>query len=499
MAESAGGRIINHQGFIPVRRSRRLTFLAAGCLLSACGLATLIVIFGADQHLDSLTLPVAGRTMNQFLAVVLTCIALIVPLTANLYTPMLVTEYVKHPLIVAMLSTLVLSNVICLSLDFIPVAHVLNHLLVNILALIYLLVMLGALPFLYGISRFLRPGYFIPMLTTKGIRSLESLACGRNATVNGRDLFETIDVITNIALTGMNRGDRQLVLLALQSLHTFLASIILSVSDQETGWRSTLPYFVPGLALEGQSYLTRERVWPEAYLLAQMLKIMEAATKRQHEILAELASQLVETAQLASDLERDKVAELHLMTFNTLMHEAIDEQDLRRFQNLSYYFRLLIEAFHKQPERMHEAARHLIHYAKVAQKMDLYFGMETVLCDMGETVLSLARHDQKRAVEVFQEWAGPLWQDSIDAGSHRKKMAWRVLIRVHWEAKALGFGALAEDIFWRFLSDETIHKEQLELVLDENRELHFEFNDRLLRFAYLPMEAEELARAFLES
>ena len=480
------------------RNPRHFVLMTVCSLTGAVALAGFIAAFGLNQNLDSVTLPVAGRTLNQFMSVVLTCIALIVPLTANLYTPKLVTLYVRHPLIVAMLSLLVLSHIICLALNFIPPAHPLNHALVSLLALIYLLVMLGALPFLYGISRFLRPSYFIPMLTRKGIHDLHALARGR-AAAQDRELFETIDVITNIALTGMNRQDRQLVLLALQSLHTFLASIIGSGWEERVTWRSVHPCFVPGLAREGQEYLARERVWPEAYVLAQMMKVMESATKRQHEILAELGSQLVETAQLAAVLQRPKVVELHIMTFNTLMRDVIDDQDLRRFQNLSYYFRLLIEALRQHSGPMHETAQNLVHYAKMAHKAGLYFAMETVIYDMGETVLSIARQDQECAVELVQAWAGPLWQDSIDGGTHLKKIAWRVLIRLHWEAKALHLDALRECIYWRYLSDETIHKEQVELALDENRELHFEYNDRLMRFAHLSPAAEALARAFAEA
>jgi len=206
----------------------------------------------------------------------------------------------------------------------------------------------------------------------------------------------------------------------------------------------------------------------------------------------------VDTARLAATLPGGKVVELHIMTFNTLMRDVIEEKDLRRFQNLSYYYRMLIEAFQHNPEPMHETAQHLIHYAKVADKVGMYFAMETVIYDMGETVLSLARHDQESAVEVVQAWAGPLWQDSINRGAQMKKVAWRVIIRVHWEAAALGLDRLRECIYWRYLSDETIHKEQIELVLDENRELHYEFNDRLMRFAHLSAGAEKLARAFEE-
>ena len=176
-------------------------------------MAAFIAVYGVNQGVDSVTLPVVGRTLNGFFAIVLTCIALIVPLTANLYTPKLVTVYVKHPLIVVMLSLLLGSHIICLALNFIPTGSLLSQVLVDLLALIYLLVMMGALPFLYGISRFLRPSFFMPMLTRKGLRSLREVGNGRHVEVHKDELFETIDVVTNVALTGMTRGDRQLVLL----------------------------------------------------------------------------------------------------------------------------------------------------------------------------------------------------------------------------------------------------------------------------------------------
>jgi hypothetical protein len=481
----------------PQSEHHSLTLVIIVCLLGAFIIAGFIAIYGVNQNVDSVTLPVAGRTLNQFFAIVLTCVALIVPLTANLYTPKLVTLYVRHPLIVAMLSLLLISHIICLALNFIPTGQILNHILVRTLALIYLAVVTGALPFLYGISRFLRPSYFVPMLTRKGIHHLHSLARGKNISTAGQDLTETIDVVTNIALTGMHRGDRQLVLLALQSLHMLLTEIIGSNCTDNQTWRESKSFFVPGLAKEGQDYLIRERVWPEAYVLAQMLKVMEMATKKQHELLAELAGHLVETAQLAAALGQDQVAELHVMAFNSLAREAVEDKDLRRFQNLSYYYRLLIEAFHEMPERMHDATQQLLHYGKLCEKTGLRFGLETVVYDMGELVLSLGRHDEPRAVELVQMWAGPLWQDAI-SGSAMPKVGWRSLIRVYWEAKALGLETLKEVIYWRFLSDETIHREQVELLLDENRELHFEFNDRLMRFAHLSPKAEVLAREFAE-
>jgi hypothetical protein len=238
-------------------------------------------------------------------------------------------------------------------------------------------------------------------------------------------------------------------------------------------------------------------------VLAQTLKVTEMATKRQHELLSELAGQLVDTARLARDSGSEAVIELHVMTFNTLLREAVEERDLRRFQNLSYYYRLLIETFHPNPGRMHETARHLMHYARMAARQGLTFAFETVLYDLGELVLSLVSHDEERAVELIQAWAGPVWQEAITQeaitqGGGAKKVGWRTILRTHWEARAGGLKEVADAVYWRFLTDEAIHREQLELLLEDNRELHYEFNDRLMRFAHLSPAAASEAQAFLE-
>jgi hypothetical protein len=471
---------------------------AALCFLGAGLLGFLTAHFGDVRGFEPLGFSTASRTLNQIMAVVMTSIALILPLSSNLYTPRLVKLYVTHPLIVGGLSVFILGNLLIMGLHFFPAGHPVSRIGVWVVGGIYLVVLAGILPYLFGISRFLRPSFFMPMLTKKGLRSLQELGRGRQVDAHKDELFETIDVVTNVALTGMTRGDRQLVLLALKSLHALLTGILACNGRGASAWRHSRPWFVPGLAKEGQDYLTRELVWPEAYVLAQTLKVTEVAARQQHELISELAGQLVESARVACEAGSEAAVELHVMSFNTLLRTAVEERDLRRFQNLSYHYRLLIGVFHQDPERMHGTVRHLMHYARFAAKQQLEFGFETVLYDLGELALSLGELNEERAVELVQAWAGPVWQEAITPEGGMKKVGWRTLLRTHWEARARGLKEVADAIYWRFLTDEAIHREQLELLLGENRELHYEFNDRLMRFAHLSPPAVAAAQAFLE-
>jgi hypothetical protein len=476
----------------------RFTLLAAVCFLGAILVGILAVEFGSTANFEVLGIPTASRTLNQFTMVVLTCIALIVPLTANLYSPKLVRLYVTHPMIVAGLSLMILTHLMTMGAVYFPRPHPWAALLTAAISVSYLVVLTGALPFLYGVSQFLRPAYFLPMLTRKALQRLDELERHPGQTRASKSLFNTVDVVTNIALTGMTRGDRQLVLLALQSLHAILCGMQGSPS-RAGGWRDSSPSFVPGLAKEGQEFLAREKVWPEAYLIAQMLKVMEVASNRQHELMAELAGLLVDSARRACTAGRDRVVELHLMAINTLMREAIEAKDLRRFQNLSYHYRLLCLALVASPIRMGETLQHHIHYGRMAQGQDIHFSLETVVYDLGELALGLGALDQELAIAAVRDWAGPLWRECMEANPFLRKASWRALVRVHWESRARGLAQFADWLSSRFLKDEIPHREQLARILADNRELHFEFNDRLMRFAQLSKDAESLARAFLET
>jgi hypothetical protein len=484
-------------------RSALLSVSTTSWLLLLCGLGALAILwaltaYGSLSEFEPLGISTANRTMNQTMALVVTCIALVIPLTANLYTPRLVRLYVSHPLVAGGLSCFFLGQVLILSLHAFPPTHPYAQFAQRAVVVMYVVIMAGALPYLYGLSQFLRPAYFIPMLTRKAMRAMDRLAKHPEDRAAAEGVFETVDVITNIALTGLARGDRQLVLHVLGGLHGILMELIIRSKSETDRWRNGRAWFVPGLAREGQTYLVREGVWPEAYVLAQGLKVMETSEKRQQEMVSEFADHLVVSAGFASVQGRSRVVELHVMAFNTLLRSAVDAKDLRRFQNLVYYGRLLVEALQEDPYRMLECAGNIVHYARLADRTGMHNALETVTYDLGELALSLGSPEVERAVELVQAWAGPLWQEGMAPDSPLRKATWRTILRVFWEAKAAGLQDLADAVYWRFLTDEVIHREQLELVLEENRELHFEFNDRLLRFAALSPKAVAEAQAFIQ-
>ncbi|MDP2877007.1 MAG: hypothetical protein Q8O00_12545, partial [Holophaga sp.] len=65
--------------------SRQATLFTFFCLLVAGALGILAGEFGTIRDFEPNGVATASRTLNQFMAVAATSIALIIPLTANLY------------------------------------------------------------------------------------------------------------------------------------------------------------------------------------------------------------------------------------------------------------------------------------------------------------------------------------------------------------------------------------------------------------------------------
>ena len=441
----------------------------------------------------------ANRILNSLTGVVLTSIALVTPLTSNLYSPQLVRLYLSHPLIITGLSVLVFGQSTVLGSLLLGSGHPFYPAMTMLSVITVFFVLAGVMPYLWFVSHFLRPSYFMPLLTNRATTMMARVHKSDNNPEQYQAVFETVDVVANIALTGMRRGDRRLVLLSIRSLHHLLVEFLTIFKDGRENLNQIRPLFVSGLVREGQEYLKEHQIWPEAYILAHLVEIMEQTDRRQHQLLAEMAELLVESSGLAVEQGRDDLIELHILVFNALMRMAVDEKDVRKFQNLCYHYRLLVEKLTWMPAWMEEVVKHMIHYGKMANKRNMRGALETVLYDLGELALSLSRVDEHLATDFVENHAAPAWFEAINLGEHLKTVAWRATIRVYWESVVIDNRYLSELIRENYLHDDQSHKRYIEKMITNNRPLHWEFNDRLLRMAYLSPSAESLAWEFVSN
>ena len=286
-----------------------------------------------------------------------------------------------------------------------------------------------------------------------------------------------------------------LALLTLGCLHDILNEVICLDRKKSQRWRDQKPFYSSSLAKEGREFLRSTAIWPEAYILGQIVQIMDQTDARQNELLAATAERLVQSLKLANKNHCEATVEMHIIVFNSLMRLALEDKDLRKFQNLSYYYRVMIETTCENQRWMNEITRHLLHYGKMAYKAKLPFALDTVLYDLGDIILSLAEQDEYTALTFLHIYAGPAWMKAIGDASNEASSAWRAMIRVFWEATAREYVLISETLRSEFL-DDTQHRRHLQKIIEDNRPLHWEYNDRLLRFNYLTPEAEKQAANF---
>ncbi len=468
-------------------------------LVVCFGFAAAAVLFGwvfgsSDEYVPN-GFAASSRSLNSMLGAVLTSITLVISLTSNLYTPRLVQLFLTHPVILVGLCTMVAAHMFSATAMFFTAASPYHDVFLATSTLLTYCAYAGILPFLYTVSQFLRPSYFMPLLLKKALTTVRSLPTTRQLGITNSQVYSQINVITNICFTGMRRGDRQLALLTLSCLHDILMEIIGLDKVKSRRWRQGTPFYSASLAKEGREYLHNAEIWPEAYMLAQIVQIMDHADARQNELLSATAERLIHSFKLAIKQHSETTVELHILVFNTLMRLALDDKDLRKFQNLSYHYRVLIEATWEHQRWMNEAVRHLLHYGKMAKKTKLAFGIDTVLFDLGDILLALAQQDEYTALTFLHIYAGPAWLETAHEDGPEANSAWRSIIRVYWETRARDYVLLAETLQSEFL-DEAKHRHLLKKIIEDNRPLHWEYNDRLMRFAYLTPEAEKLAASY---
>jgi len=441
----------------------------------------------------------ASRTINKLMGAVLTAIALIVPLASNLYTPKLVKLIVQHPVTIFGLGIMILGNLVVLTANFFAPGHPWYPLALFVSVGFSYAIMAVALPYLYMISRFLRPMYFIPLLARRACATLQRNSRRGATRRQWVPVFETVDVLTNIALTALSRGDLRLVVMGLKFSYKIVESFI-EMSDQERDrLREIEPFFVSGMTREGSGYLQQAGIWPEAYVFYQFVRVLRQSDRKQEVIWAEVGKLLLASLRRSVAQRRTDLFDLHIMTFNSLMQMAIAEKSLAIFQTLSYQYRIEVETLLDYPDELRACVQHHCHYGHQAAVGELGFGKETVLYDTGRMCVQLAGTHRDLARGVLEDIIMDFWRHAIEEQGHIESVCWRAVIMVYWELRAAGVDDIAELIRGKFLSDDFRHAQKLSIILASNQPLHWEINNRLLRFGYIRKAAAALASQFVDS
>lgn len=438
-------------------------------------------------------LPFANRLVIGFLAALLTSMALIITLTSNLYTPRLARLFVHHPFTILGMGFILLSNLFLILVNLFPETHLIYRPLLVVGYIFTILAIGGIIPYLYFISLFIKPSYFLPLLEKQILEGLIHVKTKKSDLAVKTEVFFTFDVLANIAYTASKRDDKQLMFQVFDSIHEVLNELMQNYDKESTPWRKADPFFIQGISQEGRYHLEKEYTWPEAYILGKVTKILSHLQSHHNEVIPFVCEKLLETIDEAVYHKRENLIEMHLMVFNSLFRTSLNNSDLERFQSMSYYYRLAIELIEENPKMMNFATKSFIHYAEVARKKNMPVALETVLFDIGRIILYFAYEAEDIAINYIQNYILKYIDQESLKESSLSDIYYVAMVKTYWESKGKGFEQLSKTINSSLISNEKKHLKALKRVLDFNRTLHWEFNDRLLSFTCLSDNARELA------
>ncbi len=470
-------------GFIP---------LSILCFVLIMGAGRFLWEFTTPEELGVMALSASSRMMNGIFGAVLTTMALIISLASNLYTPGLVKVFVRHPVVILGMSAIIGSNLLIILSNLFTPDHQYFKIVLNVCFIASCFVLASIIPFLYYLSQFLRPSYFLPMLTRKVLEAHSQLLSKGDSVKNYNQMFNYIDTISNISLTAAKRDDRQLMRLVMYMLNKCLKEMIENFSE-DSPWRYEFERYVPGNSNEAKEFLKQTKTWPEAYIFSKYYHILKGTNKDQDEVINEACEHFTNTLKIALEKKNENLIEMHLMIVNRLNDAAIENKDYERIQSISQYFKEMIIILSDREESMGLAFQSWIHFANLAYEKDIHFAYETYLYDSGTLLVDFAKERENKAIEMFNSHIMDFWKDAIRDGGKHKKVTYRVAVKAYWQLVNQGFQETASLVEKTFLKDRQKHHEIIIEITRYTTPLHWSFSERLLRFNHLSNSAQKLA------
>lgn len=437
----------------------------------------------------------ASRILNGFFGALLTSMALIITLTANLYTPRLAKIFVEHPLTLIGMAFILISNLSIIVGGLISSNNPL-YTIFNIASYILCLIAIGGIiPYLYYVSQFIKPTFFLPILRKQIIEKLNSIREKKVSYDFKASTFYSFEVLSNIAYTAAQRNDKGLLLLVMSESYEVITNLIHNYPKEKSTWRLFEPFFVPGMTQEARFYLEKEKDWPEAYFIGRLTKIINGLSKNQNDVIPFYCEKILETLDESLEQNRSSVVEIHLMTLNALFRRGLDENDDEKVQSLSYYYRLAIELMPPNSSHLSFSTRSFLHYSEIAFKNNQIVALETILFDLGRIILYFSYESEELAMSFIEKTI----LENMDTMYFESKVGdvyYRTMTKAYWEALARKNDNLASLIFSKFIKDDRHLRTSTCQLLKYTRTLHWELNDRLLSFSHMSDPACKIAKKY---
>lgn len=332
-----------------------------------------------------------GRLLGVILAASVTLCGIAIPLTANNYTPKLISLFVHDRVNWAMFGLLVTSNVLThwtlLASSGSDIPRF-NIFLSSTLGFISLLL---TVPYAYYVFRVLLPETIVSHIEREIIEDLNTMIGSqgeRDALEIRRRVFENIKYISNIVLRSIDRHDRDTALYSLETLR--------HISDHYSDVKPRMP--LVWFEVNHQDFLskppevlkqiTESGTIFEVELLEECALVLSVAIGRFREGVRMLGVTVRHIGRLATEREDEGTAEMARIYFNSFIRAAISRRNPDAIYMLVFQYRLLAEGIlHKSPANAVRVAFFLDYYAHQAVRTGIVFVANLIAYDLVDLVI----------------------------------------------------------------------------------------------------------------
>jgi predicted membrane protein DUF2254 len=436
-----------------------------------------------------------SRAFNNLTAMILTFIALAVPITANMYTPRLIDIFVRDKVNVAAMLFFACMGAHAvwgqaLMVDrWSPAATYTALWISGVVGFVVLI------PYYFYVLSFLDPTKIIQRVTRIIHEEFDAIVRRIRPAAEARArLNQEILNLGNVILRAVDRTDRDVSLDAILGLQGVVMRYVEMAPRLPPEWFEVEPAHFTGHSRGAIALIVRDRIWVEQKCLHQLKLAYSAALAKMPDAISAITGVNRRIAMAARAKGHDRLLALCVRYFNTFLREAIKRRDAHAVYDIySQYTFLAIDLLEERPGVSIEIARHFKYYAEFAESERMPFTSELAANDLVGVVEAAYEQGCPRRRELLDVF---LSMGPGDPSMHLTKCHAR--LAAFFRVRAL---PAEEAVVTAAL--ERSHAMQLttarDILLGTTDPIFWEVTDRQRNFDYVDSERRDALRAILDA
>src|SRR5262245_39939649 len=338
-----------------------------------------------------------SRAFNNLTAMVLTFIALAVPITANMYTPKLIEIFVRDKVNIAAMVFFAGMGAHAVFGQAVMYEQWHPSAMYTVLWVSGVAGFVVLIPYYFYVLAFLNPATIIRLVIDAILAEFDELAAHARPLPDARRrLDQEILNLGNVILRAVDRADRDVSLDAIRGLQRAVVRYGEIKPSLDTAWFDVEPALFHGSSHAAVGYIVRDRVWVEQKCLHQLLLAYSSALAKMPDALSAISGVNRKVAEAAQSRGDAKVVALCVRYFNTFLREAVKKRDVHAVYDVySHYMSLAVALLGPYPDEALAIARYFRYYADVARGQGTAFVHELAAYDLG--ALAEAAYEAKSA------------------------------------------------------------------------------------------------------